>query len=184
MSFLDWVRARHWTRWVAFGLGAIVVVGIGWAGWAVWKSRYETQGNLALTQARTLAAQAQAPGAAADIRERAEKALQAVIADYPRLSSVAQAAYLLGSMRFGEARYPEARASYEVALAKAGWMPQKDAPFGAIQAMQIMIGIAKARGQSVRVGTLELNARISLPAPTTAEHPGPVVYEIRDISDD
>ena len=120
MSFLDWVRARHWTRWVALGLGAIVVVGIGWAGWAVWKSRYETQGNLALTQARTLAAQAQAPGAAADTRERAEKALQAVIADYPRLSSVAQAAYLLGSMRFGEARYPEARASYEVALAKAG----------------------------------------------------------------
>jgi len=75
-------------------------------------------------------------------------------------------------------------AEKKLALAKAGWMPQKDAPFGAIQAMQIMIGIAKARGQSVRVGTLELNARISLPAPTTAEHPGPVVYEIRDISDD
>lgn len=68
-------------------------------------------------------------------------------------------------------------------LAKQGWKPQKEAPFGAIQAMQIMVGIAKARGQSVRVGTLELNARISLPAPTTAEHPGPVTYEVRDLEE-
>jgi hypothetical protein len=75
-------------------------------------------------------------------------------------------------------------AQKKLAIAKEGWKPQKEAPFGAIQAMQIMIGIAKARGQSVRVGTLELNARISLPAPTTSEHPGPVVYEVRDISDE
>ena len=68
--------------------------------------------------------------------------------------------------------------------AKKGWGSVKDAPFGAVQALHLVIGIAKARGQSVRVGTLELNARISLPAPTTAEHPGPVVYEVRDISDD
>jgi hypothetical protein len=74
-------------------------------------------------------------------------------------------------------------ATLKFKLAKEGWRPQKEAPFGAIQAMQIMIGIAKARGQSVRVGTLELNARISLPAPTTAEHPGPVTYEVRDIEE-
>ena len=48
----------------------------------------------------------QAPDAPADSRERAEKALQAVITDYPRLSSVAQAAYLLGSVRFSAAQYP------------------------------------------------------------------------------
>ena len=120
MSVLDRLWARHWTRWAAFGLGVVIVVGIGWAGWAAWKNRYEAQGAMAFAQARTLAVQAQVPGAAADAHERAEKALQAVIADYPRLSSVAQAAYLLGSMRFGAARYPEARASYEVALAKGG----------------------------------------------------------------
>ena len=119
-SSLDRFRAQHWLRWAVLGLGVVIVVGIGWAGWAAWKNRYEAQGAMALAQARTLAAQVQAPGAAADSRERAEKALQAVISDYPRLSSVAQAAYLLGSMRFGAARYPEARASYELALAKAG----------------------------------------------------------------
>ncbi len=120
MSVLDRFWARPWTRWAVLGLGVVIVVGVGWAGWAAWKSRYEAQGAMAFAQARTLAAQAQAPGAAADTRDRAENALQAVIADYPRLSSVAQAAYLLGSMRFGAARYPEARASYELALAKAG----------------------------------------------------------------
>jgi len=120
MSFLDRFRAQRWTRWAVPVLGVVIVVGIGWAGWAAWKSRYEAQGAMAFAQARTLAAQAQAPGAAADSRERAEKALQAVIADYPRLSSVAQAAYLLGSMRFGTAQYPQARASYELARAKAG----------------------------------------------------------------
>ena len=120
MSFLDRFRAQRWTRWAVPVLGVVIVVGIGWAGWAAWKSRYEAQGAMAFAQARTLAAQAQAPGAAADSRERAEKALQAVIADYPRLSSVAQAAYLLGSMRFGNAQYPQARASYELARAKAG----------------------------------------------------------------
>lgn len=120
MSVLDRFRAQHWTRWAVLGLGVAIVVGIGWAGWAAWKSRYEAQGAMAFAQARALVAQAQAPGAAADTRERAEKALEALIADYPRLSSVAQAAYLLGSMRFGAARYPEARASYEVARARAG----------------------------------------------------------------
>ncbi len=120
MNFLDRLRAQHWTRWVVFGLAAVIVVGLGWAGWAAWKTRYEAQGGLAFAQARALAAQAQAPDAPADSRERAEKALQAVIADYPRLSSVAQAAYLLGSIRFGAAQYPQARASYEMARAKAG----------------------------------------------------------------
>lgn len=74
-------------------------------------------------------------------------------------------------------------AQKKLAIAKQGWVPQKEAPFGAIQAMQIMIGIAKARGQSVKIGSLELNARISLPAPTTSEHPGPVTYEVRDLEE-
>lgn len=117
---LDWLREQPWIRWVVLGLGAVIVVGIGWAGWTTWKSRYESQGSMAFAQARTLVAQAQTPGAAAGARERAETALQGVIADYPRLSSVAQAAYLLGSLRFGAAQYPLARSSFELARAKAG----------------------------------------------------------------
>lgn len=120
MRFLDRIRMQHWTRWAVPVLGLIIVAGLGWAGWAAWKSRYEAQGGMAFAQARTLAAQAEDPGSAPDTRERADKALGAVIADYPRLSSVAQAAYLLGSLRFGAAQYQQARASYELARAKAG----------------------------------------------------------------
>jgi tetratricopeptide (TPR) repeat protein len=120
MSFLDRLRAQPWTRWAVPALGVIIVVGIGWAGWAAWKGRYEAQGAVAFAQARTMAAQSQAPGAPADARERAEKALGAVLADYPHLSSVAQVAYLLGSMRFTAAQYPQARTSYELARARAG----------------------------------------------------------------
>jgi tetratricopeptide (TPR) repeat protein len=120
VSFLHRLRAQNWTRWAIFGSAAVIVVGLGWAGWAAWKTRYEAQGGLAFAQARALVALAQAPDAPAESRERADKALQAVIADYPRLSSVAQAAYLLGSVRFGAAQYPQARASFELARAKAG----------------------------------------------------------------
>jgi len=81
-------------------------------------------------------------------------------------------------------RFGKEAAEKRLYAAKWGWKAQKEAPLWAIQALQMVVGIAKARGQSVRVGTLELNARISLPAPTTSEHPGPVVYEVRDISDD
>jgi tetratricopeptide (TPR) repeat protein len=120
MNPLDWVRRHAWTRWVILGLGTVIVVALGWAGWTAWKNRYEANGSVAFAQARTLVAQVQAPGAPADARARADKALQDVIADYPRLSSVAQVAYLLGSLRFAGAQYPQARSSFELARARAG----------------------------------------------------------------
>ena len=120
IRLLDWLRDQRWTRWAVPALALAVVAGIGWGGWALWKGRYEAQGGMALAQARILMAQAQAPGAPADVRERAEKALQAVIVEYPRLSSVAQAAYLRAGMQFSAGQYAQARASYEVARAKAG----------------------------------------------------------------
>ena len=101
---------QRWTRWAALGLGVVAVVGIAWGGWAAWKSRYEAQGGLALAQARMLLAQSQAPGAPPDTRDRAGKALQAVVEEYPRLSTAAQVAYLLGSMHFSTGQYPQARA--------------------------------------------------------------------------
>ena len=119
MNPLEWLRNQRWARGAALGVAVVILVGIAWGGWAAWKSRYETQGGMALAQARMLIVQSQAPGAPADTRERAEKALQAVIAEYPRLSSVDQAAYLLGTMRFSAGQYPQARASYELARAKA-----------------------------------------------------------------
>lgn len=120
MSVLEQLWEQPRIRQAVLVLGAVIVVGLGWAGWEGWKSRYESQGNLAFAQARSLVAQAQAPGAAADARERAEKALEGVIAEYPRLSSVSQAAYLLGGVRYAAAQYPQARSSFELARVKAG----------------------------------------------------------------
>ena len=67
-----------------------------------------------------LVAQSQAPGASAETRQRAEKALQDTITEYPRLSSVGQAAYLLGSLRFANGQYASARSAFELARDKAG----------------------------------------------------------------
>jgi hypothetical protein len=63
VSLLDSLREQPWTRWVVVGLGVVIVVGLGWLGWSAWKGRYESQGNMAFAQARTLVAQAGAPGA-------------------------------------------------------------------------------------------------------------------------
>jgi tetratricopeptide (TPR) repeat protein len=120
VNVLDRLRGAHWARWLVIGAAVVVIAGLGWGGWAAWKTRYEAQGGLAFAQARALAALALAPGAPTDARERAEQALAAVVTDYPRLSAVDQAAFLLGSLRFGAAQYGQARSSYEVARAKAG----------------------------------------------------------------
>lgn len=80
-------------------------------------------------------------------------------------------------------RYGLEGAMQRFQVARDARLPKAQAPIGLHTSLQVVVGIAKARGQSVRVGTLELNARISLPAPTTAEHPGPVTYEVRDIDE-
>lgn len=120
MNLLEWIRAHQTTKWAVCAVALLLAVGIGWGGWALWKTRYEAQGSIALTQARALVAQSQAPGASPDTRQRAEKALQDVITEYPRLSAVGQAAYLLGSLRFTSGQYAQARSNFELAHAKAG----------------------------------------------------------------
>lgn len=113
------LRASRWGRWAGIGLLGLLVVGLGWGAWALWSARYESQGGMAMAQARILVAQAQAPTATAESKERAQRALEEVIAEYPRLSSAALAAYQLGNLRFAAAQYPQARAAYNVAKATA-----------------------------------------------------------------
>jgi len=120
VSLSERVRGHRPTLWAIYGAAVVLVIGIVWGGWALWKTRYETQGAFALTQARALASQSQAPGASPDARQRAEKALQDVITEYPRLSSIGQAAYLLGSLRFASGQYAAARSSFELAGDRAG----------------------------------------------------------------
>lgn len=120
MSLIEQLRERRPILWAVWAVAAVAVLGVVWGGWALWKTRYEAQGSIALTQARALVAQSQAPGASAETRQRAEKALQDTITEYPRLSSVGQAAYLLGSLRFANGQYASARSAFELARDQAG----------------------------------------------------------------
>jgi tetratricopeptide (TPR) repeat protein len=120
VSLIEQIRERRPLLWALWAVAAVAVIGVVWGGWALWKTRYEAQGAIALTQARALATQSQAPGASPETRQRAEKALQDTITEYPRLSSVGQAAYLLGSLRFANGQYASARSAFELARDKAG----------------------------------------------------------------
>lgn len=78
-------------------------------------------------------------------------------------------------------QYGEEGAQLRLRAAKAMWAPASMAPSGFKLAAQVMAGIARGRGYRVRVTQNNLNVKIALPAPTTAEHPGPIVYEVRDL---
>lgn len=100
---------------IAGALGLVLLLGA--AGW-FWYQTRQSRGLLALAEASNLAQQAEGPTASAEAREKAVKALEAVISDYPRLSALPQAAYQLGNLRYGAGQYAAARGGYEVALAK------------------------------------------------------------------
>jgi tetratricopeptide (TPR) repeat protein len=130
MIYLD--RARE-SRWWKPGLQAaavlaavLVVVAGGWT-WYHWQ---DSRGLAALTEASALVQQAQSAQAAPGTRDRAIKALEVVIADYPHLSALPQAAYQLGNLKYAAGQYPAARAAYELALAKGA--------SGALQALAAM----------------------------------------------
>lgn len=72
-------------------------------------------------------------------------------------------------------------AKQRLAVARAGWLPANLAPAGAKLAAQVWIGSVRGRAYRMKVTQNNLNVRIALPAPTTAEHPGAVVYEVRDL---
>jgi tetratricopeptide (TPR) repeat protein len=101
---------------LAAGVVAVVATLV-LGGW-FWYRSQESRGLVALAEASNLAQQAQAPGATVEARERAIKALEAVVAGHPRLSAAGQAAYQLGNLRYAAGQYPAARGAYEAALAK------------------------------------------------------------------
>lgn len=79
-------------------------------------------------------------------------------------------------------QYGEKVAIQRLRVARAGWMPAGKAPIALRIAPAVVVGIAKARGQQAASRQpIEVNARIALPAPTSAEHPGPVEYPTKEI---
>jgi tetratricopeptide (TPR) repeat protein len=96
-------------------LGAVALVGAG--GWA-WYRAAESRSFQALADTGPLVQRAQEPAATAEDRERAIRALDGFIAEYPRSSLVPQAAYRLGNLRYAAGQYGPARGAFELALAK------------------------------------------------------------------
>jgi hypothetical protein len=72
-------------------------------------------------------------------------------------------------------------ARQKLAVAKAGWLPASIAPNALKLAAQTMTGISRGRAYRVKITQQNLNVKLTLPAPTSAAHPGPTVYEVRDL---
>lgn len=81
-------------------------------------------------------------------------------------------------------QYGREGAEQRLRMAKAGWMPQAIFPAGGKIALQAMTGIARGRAyRNAKLTQNNFNVKIALPAPTSREHPGPTVYEVRDLEE-
>ena len=77
--------------------------------------------------------------------------------------------------------YGQEQAEQRLRLAKSMWLPASVAPNGTKLAMQAMAGISRGRAYKMKITQNNINVKLALPAPTTADHPGPITYEVRDL---
>ena len=102
---------------VAVAVVAVALAGAGaWAWWAA--AAREADAAYAALAVRIRAAEA--PDAAADVRARAIREVEAALARHPSASGAALAAYQLGNLRAAACEPAAARGAYEIARAKAG----------------------------------------------------------------
>ena len=113
-----WLAATPWAR---LGLqavaGAVLVAALAGGGWTWYRAR-EARGAAALGEAMALAQRAESAPGSAEARDRAVAALERVLGEHPGLTTVPQAAYELGNLRYAARQYPAARGAYEISLAK------------------------------------------------------------------
>lgn len=83
------------------------------------------------------------------------------------------------------AQFGEVAARRRMIVAKSGYLPASQMPSAVKLAAMVRTSISRAYSQQHRgVGALnQVNVKIALPAPTSAEHPGEKVYEIKDLDD-
>jgi tetratricopeptide (TPR) repeat protein len=96
----------------------LVVILLGLTGGWLWyvAQQREVSGAYAATMTRVAAARM--PRAPAEARAAAVAELEQLIARYPSASSVGEAAYELGNLKYDARQYPAARSAYEVALGR------------------------------------------------------------------
>lgn len=79
-------------------------------------------------------------------------------------------------------RYGRAAAERRLSVAKAGWMPRSLAPNFITVAGQIYTAVTRARRfAAASAGPREINAKIALPAPTSAGMPGAPEYPSKEV---
>jgi tetratricopeptide (TPR) repeat protein len=113
-----WVAEHRSARIGLLAVGAVLVVGLVIGGGVAWYRAREARGAAALGEALALAQRAEAASASTEERERAIKALEGVITEHSGLSTLPQAAYTLGNLRYAGGQHAAARGAYELALAK------------------------------------------------------------------
>ena len=110
------------SRWIRLGLqaaaGILIVVLVAAGAW-VWYRSHESRGLAALAEATTLVQHAESPQATPEVRAKAITALEAVVTQYPRFSAIAHASYQLGNLKYAAGEYNQARAAYELTVAKS-----------------------------------------------------------------
>jgi tetratricopeptide (TPR) repeat protein len=114
-----WARLLG-SRWARLGLQAgAVVTALGLVGAGVWGwQRAQESRSVSALAAATALLPAEGQPLTPELRERAIKAFEGVLADYPRQSTASQAAYELGNLKYAAGRYEEARSAYTVAAGK------------------------------------------------------------------
>jgi tetratricopeptide (TPR) repeat protein len=112
LSDSPWIRRGLIAVAVALGIAILALGGV------AWYRAQEASAQTALAEAMRVASGAEGSQATPDARATAIKALEAVLAEHPRLSTAPQAAYQLGNLKYAAGQYAEARGAYQLALAK------------------------------------------------------------------
>ena len=118
MTLWVWVSESRWAR-IGLQAGAVLIALalVAAGGWA-WYRAQESRGLEALAAASALLQPSDGQRGTPEARERAIKAFEGILAEYPRLSAAPQAAYQLGNLKYAAGQYAQARGAYEVALTK------------------------------------------------------------------
>lgn len=115
-ELISWPSRRTVVLVAAVVVGLVLVLGGGWFGYSAWLQRGSAVWADALTKVQaSLSAQA-----TPEVRETAARQLEGALQQYPSSPMAAQGAYELGNLRYASRQYPQARAAYEIAAAKAG----------------------------------------------------------------
>ena len=105
-------------RTLLIGVAAFVVAGLLAGGGWYWQATTQQRAMAVYAEAMTKAQPAQNPDATGETRAAAIRELEAALTQNPSGRGAAQVAYLLGNLRFQSQQYPQARAAYELALAR------------------------------------------------------------------